>query len=195
MPDYRNLLKVQDGVISHEPVPDFLTNSQIPVDQIADLTWVGVPEYVGCGWWPIDFQWPAIGPYQSYNDEVLTLDEGRRVVVSTRTVTDWTAAEILAYKASITRHISRLAFRNRLTQPEKIAFEMAQVDDPAAVLTVRETAAALRVMEKDLSAGQYVDLNAAATQAGLAQLEALGIIAAGRADEIIWGDILPIEVP
>lgn len=187
-------IKVQNGVATREPVPSFLVG--LPPEWLADLSWLDASYgLVGCAWWPEESASPVLGPYQSYGDEVLTLDEGRRVAISTRPVTDWTAAEILAYKASITRRISRLAFRNRLTQPEKIAFEMAQVDDPAAVLAVRQTAAALRVMEKDLSAGQYVDLNAAVTQAGLAQLEALGIIDSGRADEIIWGDILPIEVP
>lgn len=196
MIDYSNLVKVKDGAVSFEPVPIFLTNSQIPIDMIADLTWVGLPDYVGFGWWPLERQWPTLSKYQSYDgDEVLTIDAARTVVVSTRALRDWAADEILAYKQASTRHISKLALRSRFTAAEKIAFELAQTDDLNAALPARQIAAGLRVMEKDLAAGQYVDLNSAATQASLVQLETLGIIAAGRADTIIWGDIQPVEVP
>jgi hypothetical protein len=196
MIDYSNFVKVKDGEISREPVPGFLTASQTSIAEIADLTWLGLPDYVGYGWWPIEFHWPALDQYQSYNDdEVLTLDAPRTLVVSTRSKRDWTAEEILDYKRSLMRHITKLAFRNRFTLAEKIAFEMAQVDDPTATHEARLAAAGVRVLEKDLAAGAYVDLNAAAVQAGLAQLEALGVLAAGRAGEITWGDVEPYEVP
>lgn len=195
MIDYSNMVKVQAWAITHEPVPEFLTNSQIPIDQIADLTWLGLPYYAGWGWWPIVFQWPALGRYQSYGDEVLTVDAPNIVVISTRTVRDWTADEILAYKRSTTRHITELALRNRFTLAEKIAFEMAQVDDPTASHDARLGAAGLRVMDKELAAAQYADLNDVTLQAGLAQLEQIGVLGSGRADEITWGDIQPGEVP
>lgn len=189
-----NFIKVQNGVATRDPVPDFLIG--LPPVWLADLSWLDASYgLVGCAWWPEENTAPPLGPYQSYGAEVLMPDPVRQVVVMSRSVTDWTAAEILAYKATIIRRISRLAFRNRFALAEKIAFEMAQMDEPAATADVRQTAASLRVMEKDLAAGQYVDLNGAATQAGLHQLEALGILGAGRADEIIWGDILPAEVP
>jgi hypothetical protein len=195
MIDYSNCVKVKDGVITRESVPEFLTNSQIPIDQIADLTWIGVAEYAGWGWWPLELQWPTLGKYQSYEGEVLTIDASRTVVVSTRTVRDWSAQEIHDFKANSIRHITKLAFRNRFTQAEKIAFEMAQVDDPTATQEVRLAAASVRVMEKDLAAGAYADLNAAAVQDGLRQLETIGVLGAGRADDIIWGDIEPHEIP
>lgn len=195
MIDYSNCVKVKDGVVTREPVPEFLTNSQIPIDQIADLTWVGLDDYIGFGWWPLMYDWPALGRYQSYDgDEVLSIDAARTVVVSSRAVRDWTAQEIHDFKAGTTRHITKPAFRNRFTQAEKIAFEMAQVDDPTATHGARLAAAGVRVMEKDLAAGAYVDLNAKAVQTGLAQLEALGVLGAGRADEITWGDVDADEV-
>lgn len=189
-----NLIKVFNGVALREPVPALLAG--LLPESLVDLSWID-PSYglVGCCWWPEESTIPALGQYQSYGDEVLTPDPARQVVVSSRSVRDWTPDEILAYKASIIRRISRLALRNRLTTDEKIAFELAQADDPSAALAARQIAASLRVMEKDLAAGQYVDLNSAAVQAGLHQLEALGIIVAGRADMIIWGDIAPAEVP
>lgn len=196
MPDYSNLVKVQAGVVTFEPVPDFLTNSSIPVDMLADLSWLGIPDYAGWGWWPLVRDWPALTRYQSYDgDEVLTVDEPNRVVNSTRAVRDWTTAEILAYKQASVRHISKLAFRNRFTQAEKIAFEMAQVDNPTAPQDARLAAAGVRVMEKDLAVSQFVDLNDATLQAALAQLEQNGVLSAGRASGIIWGDIQPSELP
>lgn len=189
-----SLIKVQAGVASRVPLPDFLLG--LAPESLVDLSWLD-PSFglSGCAWWPEENTAPPLGQYQSYDGEVLTPDPARQVVVVSRSVRDWTATEILAYKASITRRISKLAFRNRFTTAEKIAFEMAQVDDPAAMLEIRQVAASLRVMEKDLVAGEYVDLNGVATQAGLHQLETLGILAAGRADAIIWGDIQTAEVP
>jgi hypothetical protein len=195
MNDYTNYAMVKDGAASRTPLPPELW--VLSPSDLLSLDWLAAQYQlpVGAQWWPIEDQSAPLGQYQSYGSETLTIDPGRTVVVALRPVTDWTAEQILAYKASIPRRISRLAFRNRFTAPEKIAFEMAQVDDPSGNLAVRQVAAALRVLEKDLNVGTYVDLNAVATQAGIWQLEALGIIAAGRADEIIWGDIAPVEVP
>lgn len=198
MPDYSNLARVQNGIPTRTPVPELFINSQIPLDQMIELTWVGLDEYIGVGWWPIENHWPVLGLYQSYDgDEVLTIDTARTVVVSTRTVRDWSAQEIHDWKVSTTRHITRLAFRKRFTLAERIAIEMAQIDDPSASQQAREAAARLRVMEKDLDASPppYVDLNSAFVQDAVLERESLGLIAAGRADEIIWADIEQNEVP
>jgi len=196
MIDYSNCVKVRDGVISREPVPEFLTASQVSLPEIAELTWLGIPEFAGYGWWPIEFHWPDLGLYQVYNDdEELTLDEPRKMVISIRSKRDWTTQEIRDWKTGTIRHISKLAFRNRFTPVEKIAFEMAQVDDPTASQDARLVAAGVRVMEKDLAASEYADMNSIAVQDGLRQLEAIGVLGAGRAETMIWADIEPSEVP
>lgn len=195
MIDYSNCVKVKDGVVTREPVPEFLTNSQIPIDQIADLTWVRVPEYVGFGWWPIESHWPVLGRYQSYDgEEVLTIDAARTVVISTIAVRDWTAAEIKAYKMAQNRRITPAALRYRFTDDEKVGFELAMLDDPTSP-AARQAAAAMRALQKDLFVGGQADLNSPALQARVQQLETLGAIAAGRAEEIIWGEIEAREVP
>lgn len=84
-----------------------------------------------------------------------------------------------------TRHITKLAFRNRFTQAEKVAIEIAALDVPTATLQQRSLAAALRASQQDLAVAQYIDLNRADTRAGVEQLEAVGLLASGRAAVIL----------
>lgn len=53
----------------------------------------------------------------------------------------------------------------------------------------------MRALQKDLFVGAQADLNSAVLQARVQHLETLGAIAIGRAEEIIWGEIDPHEVP
>jgi hypothetical protein len=196
MPDYSNLAMVKDGIITRDPVLSNLYG--LTVEQLGDESIMTQFDFIAEGrrWYPIVDTSPALQRYQSYDgDAVLTFDPAALVVRSVRIVRDWTAAEILAFKQNSTRHISRRAFRFRFTVDERIAFEMAQVDDPTAAQAARLVAAGLRVMDKDIAASAYINLNDSATQAGVQQLEALGVIAAARAEAIIWGDIEPGELP
>lgn len=81
--------------------------------------------------------------------------------------------------------ITCLAFRNRFTQAEKVAIEIASLDIPAAAMPQRAMAAALRASQKDVDAAEYIDLSRADTRAGVLTLEQAGLIAAGRALEIL----------
>jgi hypothetical protein len=196
MPDYSNLAMVKDGVISRDPVLDNLYG--LTVQQLGDESVMTQFDFIAEGrrWYPIVDRSPPLQRYQSYDgDGMLSHEPGALEVTLVRTVRDWTAQEIHDFKVNSIRHITKLAFRNRFTQAEKIAFEMAQVDDPTATQDVRLAAAAVRVLEKDLAASAYADMNNPAVQAGLHQLEAIGVLGAGRAEEIIWGDIEPYEVP
>lgn len=93
------------------------------------------------------------------------------------------------------RHITQFAFRQRLTQAERIAIEIASLDDPSAAMSVRQQAAALRVGMGDLAQAQYVDLDHPEVVAALSMLEGAGLIAAGRADEVIGQPIADAERP
>jgi hypothetical protein len=189
MIDYSSCVKVKDGIISRDPVPDFLTASQTPIADIADLTWLGLPDYVGYGWWPIEFHWPALGQYQSYNDdEVLSLDPGgRMVVISIRTVRDWTAQEIADWKAAQILPAAYFDYRMRLSADERAAIEIASLDAPTGAEAERLAAAKVRVFERDLALATPINLNAPWVREGLAMYEAAGLIAVGRAEIIIWG--------
>ncbi len=86
--------------------------------------------------------------------------------------------------------ITKLAFRNRFTQTEKVTIEMASADNPAATLQQRQLAASLRATLADQRDASHIDISQATasglqTRAGVHALEALGLIAAGRAAVIL----------
>ena len=81
--------------------------------------------------------------------------------------------------------ITRLAFRNRFTAAEKVALEMAALDDPAAPIAQRQQAAMLRANLADTVAATFIDLARPDTRAGVQMLETAGLLAVGRALEIL----------
>lgn len=87
--------------------------------------------------------------------------------------------------------ITKLAFRNRFTQAEKVGIEIASLDNPSAPMLQRAQAAALRAAQADQRDATYIDLDRADTRAGVEQLEVAGLIAAGRAAQIL--DTPPTE--
>ena len=91
--------------------------------------------------------------------------------------------------------ITKLAFRNRFTSPEKVAIELAALADPAAPMPQRQQAAALRANQADLAAATFVDLARPDTRAGVQVLEAAGLLAEGRALEILDAPIQSEERP
>ena len=97
--------------------------------------------------------------------------------------------------ADMPRRITRLAFRKRFTQAEKVALEMAALDDPSATPAQRAQVAAMRAYLKDVDAATFIDLADAYVSAGVQTLEAAGLLAAGRAGEIINAPVTPDELP
>lgn len=81
--------------------------------------------------------------------------------------------------------ITKLAFRNRFMPDEKVAIELAALDNPAADMQVRALAASLRANQQDIIVAQFIDLMFADTRSGVQALEAYGLIGAGRAAEIL----------
>jgi hypothetical protein len=86
---------------------------------------------------------------------------------------------------ALTRHMTKLGFRNRFTPAEKIAIEIACLDDPSAPMPLRQQAAMLRASQADQRDATYIDLDRADTRNGVQALEAVGILAAGRALQIL----------
>lgn len=71
-------------------------------------------------------------------------------------------------------YITRLAFRSRLTNEEKVA-----------IYTAAESSVQLKVFLDDLASATYVDLTRPDTIAGINFLETAGLVASGRAAEIL----------
>lgn len=81
--------------------------------------------------------------------------------------------------------ITKLAFRNRFTTTEKAALEFAASDDPSLPAATRQFKAMLRAYLNDVNAATYVDLTRADTKQGVSMLEQYGLIASGRAAQIL----------
>jgi len=91
--------------------------------------------------------------------------------------------------------ITRLAFRNRFAQAEKVMLELAALDDPNAPMAQRQQSAAIRVYLADVAASAFVDLARADTRAGVQSLEAAGLLAPGRALQILDAPVQTHERP
>ena len=127
--------------------------------------YTGPDEYIDA---PADFDVTHLGEYR-YEDGTLVLAPATRV--------------------------TRLAFRNRFTQSEKVALEMAALDDPTATMAQRQQAAAIRVHLADVAASTFIDLAVQDTRAGVLALEAGGLLTEGRALEILDAPVQPHERP
>ena len=90
--------------------------------------------------------------------------------------------------------ITRLAFRNRFTSSEKVAVELGCLDNPEGTLQQRQQAAMLRSMQKDVDAAVYIDLKNQDTRNGVQALETAGLLASGRALQILDTNPIRIEV-
>jgi hypothetical protein len=115
---------------------------------------------------PADFDVTRLGEY-SFADGVLTLLPSRR--------------------------ITRLAFRNRFTAAEKVALEIAGLDNAAATMPERIQAATLRANQADLAAATFIDLDREDTRNGVIGLETAGLLAADRALEILDTPVTELE--
>lgn len=100
-----------------------------------------------------------------------------------------------AAKAGADSRITRLAFRNRFTMAEKTMLELAALDDPGAAMPARQQAAMLRAYLADVAAATFIELTRQDIRDGVTLLETMGLLAQGRALEILDAPIQPIERP
>jgi hypothetical protein len=89
--------------------------------------------------------------------------------------------------------LTKLEFRDRFTVQEKVGIEFASLDAPAAPLEDRLRSAQLRVFMDDIANatpdpdGRAINLGDPRTIAAVQMLEGAGLIAPGRAAEILGG--------
>ena len=91
------------------------------------------------------------------------------------------------------RHITKLAFRNRFTAVEKVAIELAGSYNPADPIQKQQLAATVRVSNADIALSTYIDLDRPDTRAGVKSMEDFGLLAVGRADEILDSPVQDFE--
>jgi len=104
-------------------------------------------------------------------------------------------AWIQANPRHTSRRITVLAFRNRFSIVEKVAIDLASIDDPTAPTERRQMSAMLRVMGADSAAATAIELDRADTIQGVRMLEQFGIIGQGRANQILNNPIQAHEIP
>lgn len=156
----------------------------------------------------------AQGPFTETDEDIISADViypkhvlGSYQIITTEVDNDffpagylWDVATSTAKRkfvpppdGSVLRHITQLAFRNRFTAAEKVAIEMAALDNPAAALSTRLQAAAIRVNLADTAAARYIDLDWPDTRRGVQDMETGGLLAAGRAAGILDSPVLDLE--
>lgn len=118
---------------------------------------------------------PVVGqPWPNYTGDP---EPGKEWEMKNYTVPQAPAVPAINYGYKMTK----LAFRTRFTSNEKVAIEMASLDDPTASLTNRKIAASLRATLADQRDAKYIDVSLQSTRVGVMALEALGLIGVGRA--------------
>ena len=93
------------------------------------------------------------------------------------------------------RVVSVLAFRRRFTPAERAAIEWAAVDRPDQPEANRIQAAALRASLADQAVATFIEMEDRDTITGVQTIEAAGMIASGRAVEILTAPVQPEERP
>lgn len=84
--------------------------------------------------------------------------------------------------------VTRLAFLSRFTDEEAVALDLASIGATVEAATLR------RYLSK-VNAASFIDLSREDTRAGVLALEPIGILAEGRALEILDAPIQDHEVP
>lgn len=94
------MIKVHNNIATREPIPQFLRG--LAPESLADLSWtdpaLGVSD---AAWWPEDDQSPALGEFERYGAETLTVDADRLVVVVVRDIVPWSDEEIAAHRKAM----------------------------------------------------------------------------------------------
>ena len=181
------MIMVKNQTATREPLPQLLLG--LAPESLADLSWtdpaLGVSD---AAWWPEEVTYPEVPDGYKLGDETLTVDVERRVVLVTYDVVPKTQEELEAEQQALGTRITRLAFLSRFTDEEAVALDLASIGATVEAATLR------RYMAK-VNAANFIDLSREDTRAGVLALESIGILAEGRALEILDAPIQPEEVP
>ncbi len=135
-------------------------------------------------------------------DRIEPLDTAQEQALGVGIGWGWDGAQFIppaaaepAPQPQLPRRLSVLAFRKRFTLSERAAIEWAAVDRADQSDAQRQQAAMLRATLADQAAASFIDLGDDTTVEGVLALQALGLLAEGRADAILGAPVLPEERP
>lgn len=106
--------------------------------------------------------------------------QGFTVVIGTASIgATWNGSEFTEPAPQVSdtvssRFLTKLQFRNRFTPAEKVA-----------IYTAAAANVSVQIYLDDINAAEYINLDDASTAAGVAALEAAGLISVGRTAEIL----------
>lgn len=83
------------------------------------------------------------------------------------------------------RYLSTLALDNRFTAMERAMIDLASIDDPTETQEKRMNSAMIRVWLQRATKATFIDPKRPDTREGVMGLEAMGLLAEGRALEIL----------
>jgi len=95
----------------------------------------------------------------------------------------------------VRRIVTTLAFDLRFTLDEQVAIDLASIDNPTAPMEQRAQAAALRVSKERARKATFIDLDDPVTRDGVLFMEQAGLLAAGRALDILDAPVADGELP
>lgn len=108
------LIKVENGIATREPIPQFLRN--LDPESLLDLSWTDPQLGVqAAAWWPEESGDAELPPDSRFGGEILTLNKRRKVVIVTHEIVPLTTAEIEERNEALKAEMAPLvdAERNR----------------------------------------------------------------------------------
>ena len=175
------MIKVENGVATREPIPDFLDRSGTPeaLASLLDLSWTDPQLGVqNAAWWPEENTEGELGANKKWGAEVLTLDVERKVVKVARKQVAMTAAEKAARDELIAAQwADQIAARRFEVETEGVTVAGVQINterDSQSLLTGAAFAASL-------DPGYHIKWKAATGFVDLTGEQILGIASQVRA--------------
>lgn len=175
------MVKVENGIATREPIPDFLDQKDTPEARasLLDLSWTD-PTFglLDAAWWPEEDVSGELGPNKKWGAEVLTLDAERKVVLVKRKQVAMTAGEKAARDELIAAQwADQIAARRFQVETGGVTVEGVQINtdrDSQSLLTGAAFAASL-------DPGYHIKWKAATGFVDLTGEQILGIASQVRA--------------
>ncbi|NLC21105.1 MAG: hypothetical protein GX771_04245 [Halomonadaceae bacterium] len=167
-------------MFTHPENPESITQHDVRVahPEISFPPTISIEHVAELGYLPIEYDdQPELEPNEIAEPGEIRIEDGRALQ-------SWVVVQL----PPPPRHITRLAFLSRFTDEEAIAIDLASIG------TTIEAAMMRRYLSK-VEAASFIDLEREDTRQGVLALESVGILAEGRALEVLDNPVEPHEVP